>query len=154
MRSQTTRTIKPGFTLTELIVGVVIMTVLTGIAYPTVARQAIKTKLEAAAYTISTDLEGAFSLAARQKRPVTFAVDGTNLRYMVQDRATSLVLLDRWLGDKDSPWGVTQLGMNVASITVFPNGLASQGATIRVAITNQVRSVVLTRTGLVRITVP
>ena len=148
------QTARPGFTVTEVLVYMVILTVLMGMAYPSVARQLATSKLEAAAYTISTDLETAFSLAARQRRPVTWNVDATQRRYMVLDRATSTVLLDRPMSDKDSPWGLTALKMSTGPVTIFPNGLASQATSIDLGLANQVRRVTLSRTGLVRIAVP
>jgi len=148
------RAARPGVTLTEMLVSIVIMTIVGGMAFPSMARQMATTRLEAAAYTVSTDLEAAFSMAARQRRPVTWNVDATQRRYMVRDRATSAVLLDRPMSDRDSPWALTSLAMSTGPITIFPNGLASQATAVKLSLANQARVVTLTRTGLVRVVVP
>jgi len=53
-------TARPGLTLTEVLVSIAIMAVLGGMAFPSVASQLATTRLDAAAYTLSTDLETAF----------------------------------------------------------------------------------------------
>jgi len=145
------RAARAGFTIVELLVGMMIISVLTVLAYPSIGRQMSTSKLEAAAYSISTDLEMAFSLAARQRRPVTLSVDATNRRYTIRDRATTRIMLDRYMSHKDSPYGLTSLKMSTGPVTIFPNGLASQPTSIELTIANQTRTVTLTRTGLVRI---
>ncbi len=145
---------RPGFTLTEMLVTVVIMAVVATVAMPRLSRQMVTNKADAAAYVVASDLEMAFTLATRQRRPVTFTVDPSNRRTIIRDRASSTILMDRYLSDRDSPWGITGLSMNVGAVTIFPNGLAGQSATVSVAVRNQVRAVNVTRTGLVRISVP
>jgi prepilin-type N-terminal cleavage/methylation domain-containing protein len=139
-----------GFTLTETLVVVIILGVIAGFTLPMASRSMSKTRADRAAYLISIDIESAFSLAARQRRPVTFTVDSNAKRYVIRNRATSAVLVDRYMADKDSPFALSSLTMNVPSITVFPNGMASGAAKITLTVGTEQRSVTLTRAGQVR----
>jgi type II secretion system protein H len=141
---------RPGFTLLETLVVVVIMGILLMMAIPQVFTSMRSSQADRAAFSIVSDLETAASLAARQRAPVTFTVNSTDMRYMIRNRATSALLVDRYLSGSTSPYGVTALSMNVGTLTLFPNGMASGPAIISLSVANQNRTVRLTRAGQIR----
>jgi type II secretion system protein H len=140
-----------GFTLIETLVVAVIMGILLVMGVPQVFTQMRSSQADRAAFVIASDLESAFSLAARQRAPVTFTVDGTNMSYRLNDRATAALLTERYLSASTSPYGVTSLTMSVATVTVFPNGMASGPAVVTLAVANRTRTVSLSRVGQIRI---
>jgi type II secretion system protein H len=141
----------PGFTLIETLVVAVIMGILLVMGVPQVFTQMRSSQADRAAFVIASDLESAFSLAARQRAPVTFTVNGTNMSYRLNDRATAALITERYLSASTSPYGVTSLTMNVATVTFFPNGMASGAAIVTLAVANRTRTVSLSRAGHVRI---
>jgi hypothetical protein len=112
------------------------------------------TRIDRAAQTVASDVEAAFSLATRQRRPVLLVVDSVNRRVEIRDRTSATVLQTRSYGLQGSEYGLTRLASSVSGITVFPNGLAS-GPFVIYAVANQSsRAVRVLRTGQIRITEP
>jgi prepilin-type N-terminal cleavage/methylation domain-containing protein len=142
---------RPGFTLIETLIVAVIMGILLVMGVPQVFWQMRSSQADRAAFVIAQDLESAFSLAARQRAPVTFTVNGTNMSYRIRNRATSALLTERYLSASTSPYGVTALAMSISTLTVFPNGMASGAAVVTLGVANRTRTVSLTRAGQIRI---
>ncbi|MGH7500987.1 MAG: pilus assembly FimT family protein [Longimicrobiales bacterium] len=141
---------RPGFTLYETLIVAALMGIIFAVALPQVFTSMRNTQADKAAFVVVSDLESAFSLAARQRAPVTFTVDGSAMRYMIRNKATSALLVERYLSASTSPYGVTSLTMSVGTLTLFPNGMASGPTIITLSVANENRTVRLTRAGQIR----
>jgi prepilin-type N-terminal cleavage/methylation domain-containing protein len=145
---------RPGFTIIETMVTVIMLSIVGAMALPSISRSMTTTRIDRAAQTVASDVEAAFSLAARQRRPVLLVVDSVNRRVEIRDRTSATVLQTRSYGLQGSEYGLTRLASSVSGITVFPNGLAS-GPFVIYAVANQSsRAVRVLRTGQIRITEP
>jgi len=144
---------RAGFTAVELIIVVVMMSILAAFGYPRVAREIRRSRANQAATVVAQDIEVAFSLAGRQRKPVTVSYSTSTKTLQIADRATSAVIRSRPLGT-GTEWnldGVTPTGL---PITIFPTGTASGPFTIDLTSGTFTRRVSATRVGLTRVFTP
>jgi len=143
---------RAGFTLIEAIVVLVLLGVLGSLAAPSVGRSLTNTRADRSTGAISADVESAFSLASRQRKPVLLQVDSVLKRIVIRDRATNKVLQSHSYGARESSYSVTQLFLSKTNATVFPNGLTDGAFDINVRVNDEARTVRVTRSGLIRVT--
>jgi type II secretion system protein H len=139
---------RSGYTLVEALVVVVIFSLTTAFAAPRVTSALSHYRLDRAAAVLASDLEYAQTVAERQRSPVVFAIDATNLRYTFTDRVSGTLLLSREMGAA-AEYSVQSLTSSPASIQIFPAGLASGQITITLAAGAYTRQVIVSRTGQV-----
>jgi hypothetical protein len=123
-------------------------------AVPSIARSMTSSRVDRAALTVASDVEAAFSLAARSRKPVELVVDSVWRRIQIRDRASATVLQTRSYSLTESDFGLTRLAPSVTSVTIFPNGLASSAFVIYAYANQSTRAVRVRRTGQIRITAP
>ncbi len=133
---------------------IIIFGILTAIALPSISKSMTTSTVDRASQVVLDDIEAAFSLAAREQRPVTLTVNSVALTYTIRDRATSSVLQTRVFGGPNAALRMTGLTSTASPVTFFPNGLASTGFTITITAVLDRRAVVATRTGQMRVIVP
>lgn len=127
-RQESTRTRplrpRPGFSLAEILIVVILIGIISTFALPNITRSIKRTRSDRALMVIKGDMENAFSLAARQGRPVQidFIIDMP--AYRLRDRASGRVLLERRLGN-GSPYGAKAMWVSSNPVTIFPSGFAS-----------------------------
>ncbi len=110
-------------------------------------------RVNRAAIVVAGDLELAFSLAGRQRKPVQLDFDLTNNSYTITDRASSAVLFKRALS-QDRAYALASLAATNSSVQIFPNGLASAADTVTVSGAPPAaysRRIAMSRTGQVRV---
>lgn len=146
--------IRAGFTLIEVIVVLVLIGILGTLAAPAVGRSITNTRADRSTGAISSDVETAFSLAARQGKPVLLEVDPVYKRIVVRDRASNSVMQSHSYNAAESPYGADRMTMSKSQVTVFPNGLTDGPFVIYVNMAGEGRAVRVTRTGIIRITKP
>jgi prepilin-type N-terminal cleavage/methylation domain-containing protein len=137
-----------GFSLPEAMQVVVVLGLLAAITGPPVARQLRSHRVGQAANVVAGDLELAFSMAARQRKPMRVAVTGTT--YTIADRAGGTVRFQRQLG-ADSEYRLQSVTFSASPVDVFPSGVASSADTVTLTSGNAIRRIVMTPAGQVRI---
>jgi type II secretion system protein H len=141
---------RPGFTIIELVVVVMIASIAIGMAVPQVARASAQTRMQRAAAVVATDMQLAHSMAARQSTPVRLIVDGTARTVRVEDAADQArVYNHRHLGATE--YGVHQLSSDRPSIVIYPSGLANNGIKLTLRSAGSTREVSMSRAGQVRV---
>lgn len=135
-----------GFTLVEMAVAIVIASLLGLIVQLQVGPRIQRTQVNRATAVVAADLEFAFSMAARQRRPIRISCC-TGAGYTFADRDGGTVRLQRSLVD----YGVTTVAFSTSPVDVFPSGVASSADTVTIGGAGNTRRIVMTSAGLVRI---
>lgn len=139
-----------GFTLPEMLIVIVIVVLVSAMAFPSTARRVRHGRVNQAANIIATDLESAVSYAARQRKPVRIAFAPGATSFTITDRATGTVLRRREVGD-DTEWKVRTVAFSATTVDVFPAGITSLPLTVTLGDGSYARQVRLTRAGFVQV---
>ena len=81
-----------GFTLVELLVAVVVLAVLSSLAFPSFMQSFARFRLEGAVSELSTDLQYTRAEALRRREVATLAVDAGGANYTISSGAANTVL--------------------------------------------------------------
>jgi prepilin-type N-terminal cleavage/methylation domain-containing protein len=143
-----------GFTVTELALTIVVLGLLTMITVPRLASLVNHSRVNRTTALVAADLERAFAMAGRQRKPVRLSCACDSVLYRVVDRTGGTVRLTRNLaGDDES--GVTALAFNPTTpVEIFPSGVASSPLTVTISAGGYARQVTMTSAGQVRIVTP
>jgi prepilin-type N-terminal cleavage/methylation domain-containing protein len=142
-----------GLSLVEVLIVVSLIGTVSAFGLPSVNKSIRQRRVIAASMAVTRDVESAFSLAARQRKPVRISFDAPSGEIRISDRASSTVYRRRPLMTT-SEYRLEAVTMSPAPIEVFPNGVGSAGFTVTLANGAFSRQVVVTRTGLTRVVVP
>jgi Tfp pilus assembly protein FimT len=135
-----------------MMIVVVLLGTVFAIGIPRLNASVRQRRVISAANSLSTDIPVAFSLAARQRKPVVLSYQAATGEMRVTDRATGTILLRRALRST-SEYMLDSVAMTPSSVQLFPNGVSSAAFTVRLANGSFVRQLAVGRTGFSRITV-
>lgn len=140
------------FTMIEMVLVLSIigtMTALSMVAFTQVVRQL---RVDRAAKTLSYDMQMAFSLVGRNRKPVQIVWDASKVQFVVTDRGNVTLFRTRPMGIS-SEFKLTPSNFTVSrsSVEIFPPGLAADTLNIRIVDGNTARTVSMSRGGLVRV---
>lgn len=139
-----------GFTLIEVSLALVVFAILVAIGTPRVSTYMTQARVQRATALIASDLEQAFAMAGRQRKPVRVSCDCPGMVYTVADRSDGTVRLTRALG-ADADFRLTTLTFSTTPVDILPSGVASDPLTVTVGAGGYTRRVSMTTAGLVRI---
>lgn len=142
-----------GVTLAESLIVLVVLGTVFSMALPKFNSTVRQRRVISAASSLSADIPIAFSLAARQRKPVVLSYHASSGEVRVADRATGTIYLRRPLRST-SDYMLDSVAMTPSSVQLFPNGVSSAAFTVRLANGSYVRELSVGRTGFARITVP
>jgi prepilin-type N-terminal cleavage/methylation domain-containing protein len=144
-----------GFTMIEMVLVLTIAGIMLAMAIPRIQRNMISHQTRRAAALVAGDLERAFSLAARYRRPmrlscVVAAGVCTNATYTVADRTGGTVRIRRELRN-DGDLGTMSVRLAITPVDIFPTGVSTGVDTVTITAGNSTRRIVMTSAGQVRI---
>jgi type II secretion system protein H len=140
-----------GFSLIEVLVVVVILGIMAGVAGPAMSVMVRHNRVNRATAVITSDLQNAFAVAARQREPVRIQADSVTRSYQFVDRKTGAVLRIRTFYGNSSEYGLNRLVFNPATFDVFPNGVSSAPLTVDLANGDYSKRITASTAGFVRI---
>lgn len=142
-----------GFTMVELALTFSIIAILSAMAIPKFRRIMQATQVNRATAIVAADLEQAFTLAGRFRRPMRISCTCGTGTYTIADRAGGTVRLRRTLvGDSDLGNMTLVFNPPVAGIVdVFPSGVSTTPLQVRITSGTSTRAVTLSTAGHVRI---
>jgi prepilin-type N-terminal cleavage/methylation domain-containing protein len=144
-----------GFTMIEILIVVCILGVLAILSAGQISNYVRERNVSSAAAIVRTDLQEAFAIAARNRRPVrvSFATADTALR--LTNRENTVTYVRRGLGAgagfllEPSDIAFCTSTCSSASVDVFPNGWASDTLTVTISKGSYTRAIYMSRSGLV-----
>lgn len=140
-----------GFTLMELIIAMLVISILATVSVPRVASAMRSANLGRAARTVALDLELALSLAARQRAAVDIVQTAGSLEMTIQDAEDATVFLNRNFADGSSA-KISVLTLNPTQVRIFPTGRTSAALTVTVGTDAGTRTITMSQAGQVRVT--
>ena len=138
-----------GFSLPELLLVVVILGLLAAVGLPKINLITRKEKATRAVFQVQGDIERAFAIAARLRKPVRMVFTTSTRSYQVVDDVAGTVYLTQRL-DRNSDVGVDAIESRPTSIKINPNGVASDTLNVEITSVNTTRQLSMTRVGLIR----
>lgn len=141
---------RSAFTMVELLIAISVLGTVAAIALPNVNRTVRQRRVIAAAAALSRDMESAFSLASRQRRPIRVSYDAASGAIRIVDRASGTVYRSRAVG-ATSEYHLTAVSISPPVVDLFPTGLGSAAFSISLTNGGYQRQVAVTRTGLARV---
>jgi prepilin-type N-terminal cleavage/methylation domain-containing protein len=143
---------RPGFSLIELLVVLVVGSIGAALAVPGISNTIAQTRTHRAATVIAADLQLAHSLAARQRMPVRVRIDtNTRVLRLVDYSDATKIYTERHFGTSGE-YPVGSMATTAADFIVYPSGLSSAAATVTLKTSKYTRKVTMTRVGQVRVT--
>lgn len=139
-----------GMTMVELFVVLVIMGIIMGAAMPRIGSAFRSTRVDRAAGLVALTLERSFTLASRQRRPVTVTCDCLNQALEIRDEATGTLYQRRAFGP-DTEFQIDSLLLSQGSVRVSPSGVSDLPLTVTIAAGTASRQITLSTAGLVRV---
>ncbi len=126
-----------------------LIAILTAMMIPKIGRTLQSVQVNRAAAIVAGDMEAAFTMAGRQRKPMRIAWDGA-ATYTIADRADGTVRLSRLLtGDSDI--GSLTVDFSEDEIDVFPRGVSTDPLTVTLSAGASTRSITVSTAGYVRI---
>ena len=142
-----------GFTLVETMMALAVVAIILSAASFPLRGSIMRSRLTRTAEVIAGDLQRAFSLAERQRRPVRLRCLCLQATYLIEDRDSGTLLFQRNLG-ADEDLKLSGMAFSPAGTIIYPNGLASSPLTITIASGEFARSLRITSAGQVWIRTP
>jgi hypothetical protein len=137
----------------ELALVFTLIAIMSAMAIPRIARILQANRVNGVIATVASDMEQAFTLAARFRRPMRISCTcGTGI-YTIADRADGTIRLQRAaVGDMDL--GNMTLAFEnppLGVVDVFPSGVSTAQLQVRITLGASTRAVTLSTAGQVRI---
>lgn len=140
-----------GFTLLELLVVLVVMSILTGTAYFRLGPPFRRAQVRSAANVLASDLQYAQLLAVREARPIVLTLNTGDRTYQIAARGGTPVYRERTLGPA-SDFRLDVLNATPATaVEFYPGGLVGQDIQFILGQGGFQRKVDLTRAGKIRL---
>jgi Tfp pilus assembly protein FimT len=146
---------RSGFTMVELALTFTVIAIMASMMIPKIGRVMQATRVNRQMAIIAGDMEQAFTLAARLRKPMRLTCDCANQTYTVADRTGGTVRLSRRLG-ADADLGTLTLTFITdpgggQTVDIFPSGISTEALTARITSGISTRAVTVSKAGHVRI---
>jgi prepilin-type N-terminal cleavage/methylation domain-containing protein len=142
--------LRRGFSILELITVLVLIGVLATVSAGKVRDVMTQQRLYRASGVIQTNVEAAWALAARNRRPIEISWNSSNRQMNITDRAGTTNFRRTALGQ--DPYGLTTgtVTFSRTRTEVFPDGLADDTLLITLSSFGVTKKIWVSRAGLVQ----
>jgi prepilin-type N-terminal cleavage/methylation domain-containing protein len=142
--------LRRGFSILELITALVIIGVLASVSAGKVRDVMTQQRLYRASNNVQTNVEAAWALAARNRKPIRISWDSTNRQMKITDRAGTNTFRRTSFGQ--DPYGLMagSIRFSTPMVEVFPDGLATDTLLITLSNFGVTKKVWVSRAGLVQ----
>jgi type II secretory pathway pseudopilin PulG len=136
--------------MVEMALTLCVIGIMTAMMVPKIGRIMQATRLNREIALVAADMEQAFTLAARYRKPMRLSCTCGTQTYTIADRTGGTVRLSRTMG-ADADLGTLTLAFSASPVDIFPSGVATAPDTVRITSGISTRAVVLTTAGQVRV---
>jgi type II secretory pathway pseudopilin PulG len=136
--------------MVEMALTLCVIGIMTAMMVPKIGRIMQATRLNREIALVAADMEQAFTLAARYRKPMRLSCTCGTQTYTIADRTGGTVRLSRKMG-ADADLGTLTLTFSASPVDIFPSGVATAPDTVRITSGISTRAVVLTTAGQVRV---
>jgi prepilin-type N-terminal cleavage/methylation domain-containing protein len=141
---------RTGFSLLELLIVLMIVGIVSALSAGRIHAIIVQQRVSRAATSLQSDLEAAFAIANRNRRPIRIAWSTASMQMQVTDRSGSIFYRRTPLGRDAYGFTTSNVTFSRSPIEVFPTGLANDTLTITLAAEGNTRKIRMTRAGMVR----
>jgi prepilin-type N-terminal cleavage/methylation domain-containing protein len=143
---------RSGFTMLEMVLVLAIIGIMTTVALAGFTRLVNQARIDRASQTLSYDLQMAFAIVGRNRKPVRITWIPAQVQFSITDRSDTLLFRTRGMGP-DSPFKLQQSMFTVSrtQVEIFPPGLAADSLNIKIVNGDQKRTISMSRGGLVQV---
>ncbi len=155
MSYQTARS-RRGFTMIELLIVMGIIGIVVTMSMGRMSRQITAWRVNSAAQAIQNDLQSAFALVGRNRKPLVVSIDKSKMQLRLVSRSSADTFRLRALG-ASSTYRLDSTNVTVYPVTtpttieIYPPGLASDSVSILIKKDGAARRIRMLRGGLVQI---
>ena len=142
---------RPGFSLLELVIVMVLAGIISGLSFGKITNLIAQQRVAKAAAAITNDLQQAFAIAGRNRRPVRIVIDTAKMQINITDRAQTTNFRRTSLGSTYNLRAANVSFYPSTPVEVYPNGLASDTLSITLSANGSTRRLRVTRAGMVQI---
>jgi prepilin-type N-terminal cleavage/methylation domain-containing protein len=139
-----------GFTMLEMLIVVVVLSIATTMALPKISRITTHSRVNQAATVVAQDLSVAASNATRERKPIRIVRGADKKSIFVIDRVSGTVLSMRSLGPADA-YSLDSVAFSATPVDLLPNGFTSRALTVTLWSAGYSRQVTMSRAGWVRV---
>jgi type II secretory pathway pseudopilin PulG len=147
---------RSGFTFIEILVVFIVFSAVMTISVRSVGDTLRRDRVAKVSAIVGTDIEQAFSIAARQRLPVRMLIDRTNKTLTIVDRNEPTLIYKTRSFARTGEYSLDSLWSNRDTIDIMPNGLATDTLKLSLVIKTRggapyAKSVRASKGGLVRL---
>ena len=140
------------FTVIEMIVTLTIVGVVVAVTVPKISSINTQNKVHRAANVMQTEVQQAFAIAGRNRKPIKFLWSSATLQLQVTDRLGTTIYRRSGLGAGSSlNFVASDITIYPTTLTVFPNGLASDTLFLQVSKSGFTKTVRVSKSGMTRV---
>lgn len=143
--------LRAGFSMIEMMAALVVVGITSAMSAGRIHDLIIQQRIVRAATAAQNDLEAAFALAVRNRKPIRIVWSATDMQLGVTDRAGTIAFRHTGLGPDAYGLRSGDVSFSSSPVEVYPNGLASDTLTITLTGPNVTKRVRMTRAGMVMI---
>ncbi len=136
--------------MVEMALTLCVIGILTAMMVPKIGRVIQASQVRRSATIVAGDLERAFTIAARYRKPMRLSCVCGSGTYTIADRTGGTVRLSRNLR-ADSDLGLMTLTFSATPVDIYPSGVATAAETVTITSGVSTRTIVMTTAGQVRI---
>lgn len=140
-----------GFTLLEITVVIVVVGIVLSMSAGRIHSFLLQQQTSRAATALQNDLEAAFAIATRNRRPVRIAWDANAMQLNVTNRGGTIFFRKTSLASPAYGLLPGAVAVSRSPIEVYPGGLADDTLAIVVSGTDDSKSVRMSRAGMIRV---
>lgn len=116
---------RSGFSLLELLLTIGVVGAVAMISVRSIGDTIRRDRVAKVSAILSSDIEQAFAIAARQRLPVRMLIDRTNKSFTIVDRNTPTLIYKTRSFASSGAYAVDSIASNRDTIDIMPNGLAT-----------------------------